>query len=320
MEEEEEAEEDAESPTQTGLRIRVPPPPSSRQVATAGTKRALEQTMDGSNPTRECASGNRVERKSDSSCDGETSLLPRRGTDLAKLPQIVADLSASDGTPEFFTRESIATTLGGNARFNSHVHIAEPTPLSSKHGLRWYLCVTMSSFAWLPSAPGAHGFLHMDVDRKVKNADGSDANTIEDPLLPLFVGIIAGSPEVLQYYGMYRLSKVKTLSIEEWEALPSSARTNIVERRLRQMERESRNAKRTTFCRSEIRARFASGEYHTPCNRLQCVQFDASFYRDLVEAHTKEAEEDDEAHSVEQQVLSSASNKRRRVSSRAGTK
>ncbi|RPD79189.1 hypothetical protein L226DRAFT_243551 [Lentinus tigrinus ALCF2SS1-7] len=202
--------EEQSSSAQTSLTIRVPVPSSSRSPIAAGSKRTIEQsTEDPARPQEFLQTTN------------EPSLPSRRALDLAKLPEIHADLSASNGTPEFFTRESISATLGGNARYRLHIYVANPTSLSVKHDIKWYLCLTVSKLGWLPSGPGKHGFLHMELDQKVTKTDGSSAGNIDNTQLHLFVGIGAGSPEIFQYYGMYRITDAPVLSPEEWEALPA---------------------------------------------------------------------------------------------------
>ena len=240
---------------QTGLTIRVPIPSSSRFAAhhrvicstvymshdfrphvRAGSKRTIQQSTGC--PAESTMPPN-IQRNVEAFYNGESPLPPRRAATLAKLPEINVDLSASDGTPEFFTRKSIAAIMGGNPYGNAHVRsvhthrnagqsrliqpcsVATSTPLSTQYDINWYLCVSMSNFAWLPPAPGNHGFLHLDLNWKVTSTDGSDVTAVESSPLHLFVGIVSGSPEVFQYYGQYRATSVERLSNEEWNALGS---------------------------------------------------------------------------------------------------
>ncbi len=133
-----EEEEEEEPVGQTALRIRVPALSSSRltylhssrlrshnillhlrSLIATGSKRTLEQMAEDAARMTGSASVSCAERNP--LYNGQSSLPSARAADLAKLPEVHPDLSASDGRPELFTRESIAAALGGNAKFNWHI-------------------------------------------------------------------------------------------------------------------------------------------------------------------------------------------------------
>lgn len=89
------------------------------------------------------------------------------------------------------------------------------TALAKKHGIFCYLCPNSDHNSWCPEQPGQHGYIFVGL--------GKEKDTFITPtILNVFVGTKSPgqSKPVFKYLGLYRVSRVEALTVEEWLSLP----------------------------------------------------------------------------------------------------
>ncbi|RPD65394.1 hypothetical protein L226DRAFT_609717 [Lentinus tigrinus ALCF2SS1-7] len=241
-----------------------------------------------------------------------------RAAELAALPVIDVDLSSSDDIPAVFTRPSLNMILGSaDVRKVLTVRVKYSTPLASQYNIQAYLCATWDRYTWLPTEPGKHGFLPYDLEiRKDQDGDleaaahGYRRGEIYTPC-HLFVGTRTDS-EIFHYHGLYQLTKVDSLTKDEWALLPENAKTYCLAKKLRQLVKEIGPGKTPSL--KDLRQKFDHGTIAAPCIRLECIEFDPTFYGKLV-ARAAELLQNPEEPS-EEHNLDATPSKRRRLSDR----
>ncbi|RDX54408.1 hypothetical protein OH76DRAFT_1469169 [Lentinus brumalis] len=307
---------------QTPLVLRLPAVRGSiEEPATPTSKRSHSRMEGGGGPT----ATQRTIRESRASF-GTATPPEHLIAKLAGLPVVSADVpsSGSGVGVSTFTRSLLRSALGGNPA-QLVVRVGKTsTPLASQYNIQLYLCATRSRHAWLPLAPGRHGFLPFELDPLADRTSES-----ADPATPggsrgmgmtchLFIGN-GDEPEALEYeyYGLYRLTNQELLTADDWALLPGYAQTPCIDRKIRQSRLKEGKA---APGRDAIRQMYSSGEYRLPCARLECVAFDVAFYKKLVEAGAEHREPPRPDGSIPDQQLSglSPASKRRRMAGVAG--
>ncbi|KAF9452657.1 hypothetical protein P691DRAFT_772106 [Macrolepiota fuliginosa MF-IS2] len=203
-----------------------------------------------------------------------TIISPRRLEALASLPVIIPDTDINDDNNKF-TRGFTSAAIGGSIQSLIVRVTHSGTDLSKKRNIEEYLCPRLDHNPWCPSTPGQHGYMFVGL--------GKEKNTYTTPQLRnLFIGLPKRNSKEERYFrylGVYRVSRVDSLSTEEWKSLHPSVKQNYVH-----MTKEKNKDPRT---KEEIAAAYDAGELLTPCVKLQCVDFDEELYAGLIALRTK---------------------------------
>ncbi|KAI0701684.1 hypothetical protein C8Q76DRAFT_756535 [Earliella scabrosa] len=240
--------------------------------------------------TREGASTIARRRGRPPAASHSTQLPSSRVESLAKLPKVVVALPSTFGLPASFTRHSIRHILGGKAIKFVYVKLMRSaSSLSKRLDIHSYVCASRTIYRWLPTKPGEHGFLEYDIGingskppaqqdprTKHRSNDGLGQPIIHSVQSHLFVGAGTGSPEVYHYCGLYRITRTVDLTKDEWSALPNDTKHRFIDR----VSRLTPN-----MTRDSIRCLYNTGKRRMPCTRLECIEFNAETYRELVGAN-----------------------------------
>ena len=154
------------------------------------------------------------------------SALPEeRGMALVKLP--VADIK-DVVTENVFDREFLKGALGSlieryvsRSEYLSMTKIcfrsAEKSGNSERRPVTTsYLCPTLNHHPWCPTTPGQHGYIFVGL--------GKEKEAYKTPVVRhLFVGLPKAQTKQrrFRYLGQYRVMRVRSLSLGEWNTLSS---------------------------------------------------------------------------------------------------
>ena len=78
-------------------------------------------------------------------------------------------------------------------------------PLAVKYDISEYLCPNLNQNSWLPTNPGAHGYMQVGL------GDRDRARFNEPEVRPVFVG----AESQFRYFGTYELTRVEPLAMHE---------------------------------------------------------------------------------------------------------
>jgi len=85
-----------------------------------------------------------------------------------------------------------------------------------------YLCPTLNHHPWCPTLPGQHGYIFVGL--------GKEKETYKTPVVRnLFVGLPKDQARQrrFRYLGKYRVVRVRSLSLDEWNSLPDDVSENL---------------------------------------------------------------------------------------------
>jgi len=161
----------------------------------------------------------------------------RRQEALASLPIIIPEIDINDEDNKF-TRSFTSAAIGGSiqcmiVRYVNYQYLktgktidwwkrvsSSGTDLARGRNIEEYLCPRLDHNPWCPSVPGQHGYMFVGL--------GRDKDTYTIPkLCNLFVGIPKcgeKSERNFRYLGVYRVSRVESLNVSEWETLGQEVR------------------------------------------------------------------------------------------------
>jgi len=153
------------------------------------------------------------------------ALPEERGMALVKLP--VADIK-DVVTDNLFDREFLKGVLG--SLIERYVSRSEQLSMTKtcfrsaeKSGnldrrpvTSSYLCPTLNHHPWCPATPGQHGYIFVGL--------GKEKEAYKTPVIRhLFVGLPKAQAKQrrFRYLGQYRVMRVRSLSLDEWNTLSS---------------------------------------------------------------------------------------------------
>jgi len=133
---------------------------------------------------------------------------------LASYPEIDPSLPSELAGPVSFTKTELSQLLGGSTQ-GLFVRVTKSArPLAVKYNIGEYLCPNLNQNSWLPTKPGAHGYMQVGLGDR-------DRVRFEDAeIRPVFVG----AESQFRYFGTYELKRVERLTVEEWMTLPEKVR------------------------------------------------------------------------------------------------
>ncbi|KAI0826698.1 hypothetical protein BC628DRAFT_1373767 [Trametes gibbosa] len=200
-------------------------------------------------------------------------MIPERARELASLPVIPVSIPQEDvGAYKLFTRYAINSALGGSAGGHLVRVTNSATKLAKKHKISSFLCLNMEMSPWLPAGPGRHGFVHADIGKDLELLRDGDTQHV-------FVGGLGRSSKLqprYMYCGEYRIVRQAPLTSAEWNTFPLQMQVLHAEIAL---VRDPNLASKTT---EHVLRASDTGELRLNCVRLECIQFDADFYKELV--------------------------------------
>ncbi|TFY61925.1 hypothetical protein EVJ58_g4199 [Rhodofomes roseus] len=178
---------------------------------------------------------------------------------LASYPEIDPALPPELAGYVSFTKTELSQLLGGSTQ-GLFVRVTKSArPLAVKYDIGEFLCPNLNQNSWLPTKPGAHGYMQVGLGDR-------DRVRFEDAeVRPVFVG----AASQFRYFGTYELKR------SQYEYSETT----------RDKEKEHRNRNP-----EDILQDYRAGTLRAPCVLLKCIGFDTEFYRELVDAaHTYNA-------------------------------
>ncbi|KAH9837089.1 uncharacterized protein C8Q71DRAFT_723430 [Rhodofomes roseus] len=135
---------------------------------------------------------------------------PTRQAILASYPEIDPALPPELAGYVSFTKTELSQLLGGSTQ-GLFVRVTKSArPLAVKYDIGEFLCPNLNQNSWLPTKPGAHGYMQVGLGDR-------DRVRFEDAeVRPVFVG----AASQFRYFGTYELKRVERLTAEEWLTLP----------------------------------------------------------------------------------------------------
>ncbi|KAJ3561277.1 hypothetical protein NP233_g10288 [Leucocoprinus birnbaumii] len=203
-----------------------------------------------------------------------TPISSHRQEALASLPVVIPDTDINDEENKF-TRGFTSAAIGGSIQSLIVRVTSSGTDLAKGRNIEEYLCPRLDHNPWCPSNPGQHGYMFVGLSR--------EKDTYTTPKMRnLFVGLPKRSHKderFFRYLGVYRVSRVDPLSVNEWKTLHHTVKQNYVH-----ATKEKNKDPRTE---EEISAAYDSGELSAPCVKLECVDFDEELYAGLLAFRAK---------------------------------
>ncbi|KZT75183.1 hypothetical protein DAEQUDRAFT_24500 [Daedalea quercina L-15889] len=185
---------------------------------------------------------------------------------LDSYPEIEVSVSPELAGPFSFTKTELSQLLGGSTQ-GLFVRVTKSArPLAVKYDISEYLCPNLNQNSWLPTKPGAHGYMQVGL------GDRDRARFNEPEIHPVFVG----AESQFRYFGTYELTRVERLTVGEWLTLPEKYEYSETTKD-KEKEQRGRNV-------DDILEDYRSGKLRAPCVLLKCIGFDMDFYRDFVDA------------------------------------
>ncbi|PPQ89385.1 hypothetical protein CVT25_002203 [Psilocybe cyanescens] len=192
---------------------------------------------------------------------------------LANFPQVATPVT--DAQNNVFERNFLKKALGEDVQ--SLFKYLPESRIDRKAITSSYLCPTLNHHVWCPSSPGQHGFLFVGL--------GKEKDSYKSPVVRnLFVGLPKEQSKcrTFRYLGKYKVTRVKPLSVDEWNTLSSDVKHMY--------------AKLTSDKTGDVRPledimlAYDKGTLSVPCVQLQFISFDDHIYSALL-AHQNDIRE-----------------------------